>query len=254
MRHLCGMTVCVTYSDLLSRSIQRWASGLDRLVVVTSTADTATQALAGRAGVELYTTDVFYANGAKFNKGAAILEASREAGFRVDGDWLLLFDADIVPSVNWRAELDALAPVPGNLYGAKRWQLAEDQPIPAGDARPGPPMPQGWVIGFFSLFHATDPLAFPADRPWIDPWWPHAGSYDTHFSNRWTRRTPWDRPWIPGEPTTGHQIVLPLTTYHLGEERTHWHGRGNVADMKAMLEARKRHGGRWEHERIESPI
>lgn len=219
-----ALTVCVNYADHLAASIARWVAELDGLAVVTTASDTATIALCHQHGASVVTTDAFTRDGAVFNKGAAIAEA-----FVLPPDWCLFFDADILPPEGWR---DALAGiVPGNLYGCRRVQL-----LPNGGREPVPPEPVG--IGFFQLFHQSDPNA--RRIPIVQTCWRHAGVYDSEFFHRWPRA-----------------VELPLTVDHLGE-REQWWGRGNAEDMQAMRDRRRVSPATnlpagycvWDHERL----
>lgn len=258
---ISGLSVCVNnpdaagvgYCDLFARSIDRWRAGLDRLVVVTTPEDAATQALATAAGAELHVTDAFTRDlptggGAAFNKGRAMAEACEACGLRAadpaeaDGGWLLTFDSDVIPPVDWRRALEMSRPslASGKLYGCRRWQLDELAPIPGGPAGEptGTPMPQGWVIGFFCLFALSDPHLPGAPEPLFQIHWGHCGNYDTEFTNRWAR---------------SDQIILNhLRCWHLGPERQNWVGRSPQAraQLQRILSDRRRRGGTWQHERI----
>lgn len=229
-----AITVCVNYSDLFARSIDRWHIGADRLLVVTSNADKETQKLCRKNNVQYFTTDIFYANDAKFNKGAALSEAIAYMGFRNRADWLLTFDADIVPPPNWREVIEKQKPVSGNLYGSFRYWTNEKNKILSFNVAHR--MPQSWVLGFFMLFHASDPAVPPGAI--FDMCWPHAGVYDTVFCRRW----PHERQWI-----------LPLTLLHLGNEREHWTGRGKQAELFDEFLSKRNGHEDWQRERMKNP-
>lgn len=225
---LHGLVPSVDCADLLDRGIARWRQGLDRLIVVTTPQDERTIAVARAAGAELYTTTVFHEHSAAFNKGAGLSAAAIAMDWAKDADWLVSFDADIVPPEDWRQQVEAAQPIPGRLYGSRRWQIPEHGPLEIPED--ADPMPQGWVIGFFMLFHASDPHL---QSPPFDICWPHAGNYDTEFSRRWP---------------TSLKSHLPLRLMHLGAERRNWCGRGRQAELRRILGARR--GDRWEHERM----
>lgn len=233
---ITALCVCVDYADLLARSLDRWRGGCDRLCIVTSPADLATQELCAAHGVATHVTDVFYAHGADFNKGAALSEAAIVMDARGPGaDWICVFDADIVPPIDWRPQLEQYDLRPGSLYGARRWQAPEDSDSLDVDFS-RPPMGQGWVLGFFTLFHARDPAL---NDPLFEIDIPHAGNYDTIFTRQWPRRL---------------QTILPLRMIHLGEERRNWCGRHEQHKLEQIF-ARRRggvHGYRenWVNERM----
>jgi len=234
--NLRGIVVCVDYSDLLRKSLRRWHVGLDRLIVVTSTRDVKTHQLCESLNIETHRTDVFYANGASFNKGAAMSEAIFAKGLRDNADWLMTFDADIVPPEDWRAQLLKNPINCGKIYGAYRHMAPEDTEDFSISGRPR--MPQGWVIGFFMLFHSKDPCLPPADHPLFDIHWPHAGNYDTIFCRRWPKQ---------------NQIILTAPRMiHLGEERRNWTGRFNTQELAAVLAKRRVHED-WGREKMKNP-
>jgi len=222
-----ALTVCVNYADLLAMSIDRWAGSLASLTIVTDMADTATADLAKHAGAGLFRTDVFYERGAKFNKGAA-LEAARQA--MPWSEWILFFDADIVPEREWSAKVDSCMCQPGSLYSARRRECID----PADRDRTDLPMilGDGVGVGYFQLFHSTDEHA--QDVPLLDTTFTHAGVYDSLFMHRWHG---------------SQRHLLPIVLTHLGP-RDNWFGRGNVAAFDAMKAERQRRGGSYEHERI----
>lgn len=233
-----GLCVCVNYTDLLTVSLDRWDTGLDDLLIVTSPADKATLSLCRSCRVPYYQTNVFYANGARFNKGAALSEAVIATDLRKWGEWLLLFDADIVPPADWRHTVDRCNPQPGRLYGAWRWENPEGTKLEDINWRNGRMIPQSWVIGYFCLFHLSDPRV-PAD-PMFECHWTHAGNYDTSFSWLWPRGP------------AGLQEFLPIRTVHLGLQRENWLGRGRRDELVAMLGARQ-HFHDVDRERVTPP-
>jgi glycosyltransferase involved in cell wall biosynthesis len=226
-----GLAVSVDYADYLARGIARWRQGLASLLVVTTPADHATQALARRHGADLVETNLFTRDGAVFNKGRA-MEYAR--AYLPWSDWILFIDADVIPPVDWKERLEAQRPQPGWLYGAVRYAgdgTLEDvgQPRFPSDV-PG--------VGYFQLFHSADPAVQVAPgEPLIDTHWIHGGNYDNRFLDRWRRRC---RP----------VRTVPFRLAHLGP-RDNWFGRGNRAAFAAMQTERRRRGGRWDHECIQ---
>ena len=215
---IIGITTCVGYADLLSQSLSRWKHGLDKLIVCTSPKDDATQRLCVHRGVAPCITDEFYRHGAAFNKSGAMDEALRFADL-IGRDWVLFFDADIVPPKDWREKIERWELQPGKLYGASR---IDDK---------GLSIPDGELAGFFQLWHMTDPVA--QDRPLLGNWH-NASGYDSAFVGRWPQE---------------RRVILDLTVTHLGDPGQNWCGVANAAGMQAMLEERGRRGG-WKHERI----
>ena len=112
-----AIVVCVNYSDFLEHTLPENMKYFDRVVVVTSPEDRATQALCNRLGVDFIETTVFYEYGDKFNKGKGIgLGLSH---LRHDG-WLLHLDADTLLPHGFRAMLEHARLDPKCIYGADR--------------------------------------------------------------------------------------------------------------------------------------
>lgn len=222
-----GLTTCVDYAEFLVIGLKRWMFGLESLTVVTTHSDVRTLAAARAFGAKVFVTDAFTRDGAAFNKGRAMEEARQEMPW---SDWILFFDADVVPPSNWNERLSGIQS--GSLYGCHRFEAQPDDvddwagtPNITGDA-PG--------VGYFQLFHSGDPVV--QDTPLLETHWAHAGNYDNAFMDLWRKK--------------GKQIKsLPFRLAHVGE-RENWFGRGNSAAFNAMKQERWRHGGRWEHERI----
>lgn len=216
--NIIGLTVCVNYSEFLSRSIDRWKEGCTSIIVVTSPDDTETGKLCREHGVICFPSDAFTRNGAFFNKGAAIAEAYDRLGLSSCDGWILFFDADVQPPADWKKY--ALAVEVGELWGAHR--ASED----------GTPIRDNDVAGFFMLFHSSDPNV--QQKPIVETCWKHAGNYDTEFQSRW---------WNSGKI---RRFTLTLT--HFGETSQNWYGRGQPYRMKRMLDERRYFG--TTHERI----
>lgn len=215
-----GLTVCVNYSDLLRKGIEHWKRGLDSLMVVTTEEDEQTRRLCDSWDITAYTTNVFYDDGAHFNKGRAISQTFEAVEWP---DWCLFFDADIIPTPDWREAVEKNHPQFGNLYGCHR------------ETEGGFEIHDGELAGFFQMFHSMDPNALV--RPIVDTCWSHAGAYDSYFMKRWK----------PEE-----RIILPIYMTHQGLPGENWCGRGNEEEMTKLLNERARRGGH-QHERI-SPL
>lgn len=216
---MSGLTVSVDYADYLEQTLPRWAGHFDRLVVVTTARDAQTRALCARTDVESHTTDAFYKPGAVFNKSGALDEG---VAVLDPAEWLLVFDADILPPEGWREQLDHASLSPGHLYYVPR----QDH---HGQTLPDPARIE--LAGFFILFHMSDPVL--RTRPLFGDWH-NASGYDTVFSQRW-RPDKWRR--------------LPFTVTHLGDTRRHWCGRDNAAGMREIAERREQLRS-FRHERL----
>lgn len=186
-----GIVSCVggKYASILQKALPIWLDTLDSVTVVTD----GTTAFRPPSGVRFFWTELFTAYGAFFNKGAALSSAYASVN---PTDWILHFDADIIPPSNWRKMTEPYLKI-GNLYGADR--CYED----GRDVIDPPPFP----YGFFHLWNVRDP------RTWIRPlwelFWPSAGHYEIGFIERW-----------PSEL----RVRLPFKVIHPLEPRLGWFG------------------------------
>lgn len=226
-----GLVVCVNYADYLEIGLNRWYNYLESLTVVTNTTDEATFNLIKRyPGVKIHSTGAFYRGGAVFNKGAAMEEARKEMPWK---DWVLFFDADVVPESNWFPKANTFLGLEEcKLYGADRYQAEGMRPIEDDAFQHLDRIPDGPCDGgYFHLFHSSIKAQ---SEPLLETCWPHAGVYDSHFRMRF----------LPKD-----QVVLPIRLTHLGP-RENWCGRGNDKEMRKLLDERRRRGGYY-HERME---
>lgn len=174
-----AITVCVNYSDYLSNTLPLLASRVDRVVVVTSTDDSATCAIADRLGVECLRTDAFrYCHGkpCSFNKGAAINVGLRNLS---RSDWVLHIDSDI-------ALLDTISepPAPELLYGATRCSVVGAEgwwKLMRGDHSgfASKPCYSKLPSGYFQLWH------WPTNSIWYPEYYGDASQSDWEFASNW---------------------------------------------------------------------
>jgi len=219
--NITAITVCVDYSDYLSPHIGKWRKGIEKMIVVSDEKDEKTNGLCMLYNALCHRTGVFYANGASFNKGAALSEAIAEHRVIERADWVLLFDADMIPPDGWRQKIEVSINLQrGWLYGANRRNESGKQ------------INDNEIAGYFQLFHASDDNV--QRKPLLETCWRHAGSYDTEFQSRWPR---------------GRRAFLPLTLIHQGPHSTNWWGRGNVQAMQEMRRFRSIYGN-YEYEKI----
>jgi hypothetical protein len=225
---ITGITVCVDYARYLDQGIFRWKKGLEKLLVITAPNDAETLALCAQSWkVDSFATDIFYRNGAHFNRGAALSQAIKERAIRETSEWILCFDGDVVPPEDWYFQLTRLYLPPGCIFGAHR---RNDDGVLLTD--------QTSVVGYFMLFQRNDPHLPPIDQPLFDVFWSHAGNSDDTLAARWPR----DR-----------QIRLPLVLDHKGSIGTNWCGINKQDVMnKAIADASLR-GIDWRTEKLKAP-
>ena len=215
---IIGITTCVDYSHYLAQGIVKWKNKLDKLIVLTSIRDVSTINLCRNLdiNVECHTTDIFYENGALFNKGAAL---NAEVGEIIASGyigWILLFDADIIPPDGFTQKLRHIRQ--GNIYGALR-------------KINGTVCKEPEIAGFFQLFHSRDKNV--TQLPHIPDQYYHAGNYDSEFQSRWPREK---------------RIKLDIVCEHLGDTEN-WCGINNPTAMAALREQRRK-GQKWQEETV----
>lgn len=202
-----ALTVCVNFDDILRLTLPRTLPHVDKLLVITSSKDERTQAYLREQDpdkVLTLVTDVFYENGAVFNKGAAI-----EQGFDVLGrqGWMLVMDSDIViPSTIPQCKLEI-----GRLYTPHRRILADIAGMTELPDIPIESLPlhaEHGHYGYFQLFHSNDPVL--KKQPWYEIDWRHAGGCDSTFQRRWHK---------------SQRSRMPFEVIHLGPTDSNWFGR-----------------------------
>jgi len=216
---MIGITVSVGYADKLRQTLLTWQKGLDLVYVITDDNDNDTAEVAEVIEAVTHRTSVFYDNGATFNKGGAMDELIKFFPVMEYSGWVCVFDADILPPVNWHECMSTLEV--GNLYGAPRYQ----------DGVKYIPDPPYEMPGYFWIFHTDDPH-LPHNPTFTS--WKHAGNYDTVFKDNW-----------PAEK----RVKLPLRLNHIGQPGRNWWGIGNEGKMKDMYMERAIKRG-YEHERV----
>ena len=115
--HIEAVIVCVNYADFLAWTLPFNRNQFDGLVVVTTPADTQTQKLCEHYHVQCVQTDVFYQNGAKFDKAAGINEGLKVLSRR---GWVVQMDADILLPPRAKEQIGRSQPNPDFIYGIDR--------------------------------------------------------------------------------------------------------------------------------------
>ncbi len=201
MRLEC-VVVSVGYSDFLAHTLPSNKQYFDKMVVVTTTDDTATAKLCEFWHVQCIKTDVCYEEGAAFNKGKMInkgLEA-------LDKDaWVVHMDADIFLPPKFRNIIEQLELDQEGIYSVDRlmcdsyadWIDYLASPVVLNEAgvyvhlkhfRVGTRIAKmekgygGWIpIGFFQMWHAgTCPRQYPQEHN-------DAGRTDMQFALTFSR-------------------------------------------------------------------
>lgn len=203
-----AFTVCVgdRYARMLDHSLPVWLRTCDRVVVVTDK-DTVFE----NRAADFIVTDIFTRYGASFNKGAALSEGFARSR---PTDWVLNFDADIIPPEDWREKIERIGLRPGKLFGCSHRYGEDGAVIPDAD------FPNIW--GFFHLWHLDDPRSWR--RPVFDSTCGHAGNYDHSFMMQWEEQARVD-------------LWPDIKLTHQGKPREHWFGRDpkNEKRMRALF-------------------
>lgn len=204
-----AVTVSVDYGDILSVTLPMNQVMFDRIIVVTTKRDEETIDVCKEHGVECLVTNVFYENGAAFNKGAAIERAFEFAGRQ---GWFCHVDADVILPDSAAVAVDSL--IPGNLYTPERY-IATDMRIALRDDFEHVSWDDNFSLrvgeefaGYCQYFHSSDPAI--RDLPWYPTNWKHAGGSDSEFWKKWPK---------------SNRLRPPFRVLHLGEDGVNWAGR-----------------------------
>lgn len=201
-----AILVSVDYGDLLSVTLPYNRSHFTDVMVVTHPSDAHTISVAQENDCSIYTTTLFYDNGADFNKWAA-LEAALDVYGRYG--WLCIMDADIM----WPRNIPSFSPIIGNLYvPCRHWCKEPHLGIPL---EPWSNLTLSSIreefAGYSQIFHCSDPVL--PTPPWHRTDWRHAGGADSYFHMRWPR---------------SNKIRPPFNVLHLGPRGTNWCGRAST--------------------------
>lgn len=235
-----AIAVSVNYTDMLAVTLPYNRHHFNQFTIVTSPTDAPNlKEIARKNDARIVSTDLFYADGATFNKWRALEWALDVIGRT---GWLCLMDADVL----WPKDAN-LCTCPchsggmihfssccepghglsrGKLYTPLRrmWVSAPHNPLPirstdmmlGGIRVPGEEHWKEFPVhrntaewaGYSQIFHAEDPVLGPA--PWHEIDWKHAGGADSFFQMKWPR----DR-----------KVRPPFEVLHLGPAGENWFGR-----------------------------
>ncbi|HVI51599.1 MAG TPA: hypothetical protein VM661_10345 [Candidatus Sulfotelmatobacter sp.] len=169
-RKLSGVVVSVGFGSALAETLPRNAAHFDELVVVTTSDDELTQALARQNNAKLVISDRCYDDDDAFNKGKLVND-----GFAAltDPDWVILFDADVVLNANTRHFITHNSFNPGCLYYTARRDRGETG---ANQMQPS---------GYFQLFSPQATSIREHLSPLLSESFCSAGSVDSWFQQQW---------------------------------------------------------------------
>lgn len=206
-----AVIVCVDMADILAETLPRNKHHFADTWIVTAPDDRCTAAVAAANGARIARSNLFFANGAKFNKFAPLEECLAAMGRH---GWLVLLDADIVlpRAIAWH-QLDMqcihgmdgrrLLPAGAAVPAENEWnRLPLDPTNPAdGSAR------HSEVIGYFQAFHCH--ASFLGLPPWHKLDLPTAAGGDSLFQAKWPLSL---KRWLP------HEVL------HIGQPAANWNG------------------------------
>jgi hypothetical protein len=121
--HLAAVVVCDQYSDFLRITLPANKHIFDRIVVVTSYEDKATQRICEYNHVEVVRTDKTESRKGHFCKGAAINDGLRHVYGQMEVNWMVHLDGDIVLPPQTRILLERMRLNQEMIYGIDRFNV-----------------------------------------------------------------------------------------------------------------------------------
>jgi hypothetical protein len=182
---LRAIMVCVDFADILGVTLPRNRHHFKEAWVVTAPDDPVTMMYdwGGKDGLHCLVTDLFYQDGAIFNKWRALEWALDRMGRT---GWICNMDCDVVwpKEISWPEHF-----CPGMLLSPLRRMCPVEFARP--DVLDDPKLWQQFGIhrnvaewaGYSQIFHTSDPRLGPP--PWHEIDWTHAGGADSFFQRKW---------------------------------------------------------------------
>jgi aminoglycoside phosphotransferase (APT) family kinase protein len=207
--------VCVSYSDFLRHTLPQTLRGFSDVTIITAEQDQGTIRIAKTLGAKVFVSDLWFQNGAAFNKSAAINQWLSSQPLA----WTLILDADIyLPDA---FQLDVAELNPQYLYSIPRricelewdWVCPENQrreyplaipPVRNGRVWRRPTSQPAALSGYFHLWNRGT-----AGQPFYPPS-PNAAEYDVEFALQFPEA---QRHYLLGD------------VIHLGPVKQNWSGR-----------------------------
>lgn len=216
-----AIMVACDFTDILSVTLPYNRHHFSEVCVVTDGASFKELApLCQANNADMLVTDLFYADGASFNKWRALEWALDRFGRH---GWMVLMDADVL----WPRGVGVIHTDKdlcihfGGSWSMERGQLCSPlrRMMPIDHISLPISNESVWHTyqihrnvnewaGYTQIFHADDPVL--GDPPWHQVDWVHAGGADSFFQAKW-----------PGE----RKVRPPFTVLHLGDAGKNWYGR-----------------------------
>ena len=210
------ITCSVGCADFLRKTLPLNRVHFDNVIVVTDSKDEETKRVAQEYGATIFETDIFYANGNRFDRGTAYNDSLVATRFK---DWVSFVDVDIVLPKDFRVQLSSFGLVDDCFYGLDRQEVTGDEREKLYKNEPfvsSKREASDWGFGFFQLFNMQS--RFIKGKNIIYP-----GAEDIHNSDYLFRSQ-----FGSGHsfnPDTGlwkwdpiYQIELPFFCYHVGNK------------------------------------
>ncbi|MEN6550024.1 MAG: hypothetical protein ABFE07_28615 [Armatimonadia bacterium] len=219
-KRLEGLTVSVGMADYLALTLPWNVKHFDRFVVVTSSDDKESQAVAQKHGATLVISDRHKENGARFNKGKLINEGMKALEY---DDWMLFVDVDVLLPSNLRREFDRHVWNPDVLYYATRLHTPQQgqadwvrryqkKEALAKTLKFSDPPTNRMPWGYFQLFNCRARALAGRGQKVVSEDFVSAGGIDKHFLELWK---------------PARRVLSPFTIIHIyhGSMGMNWTGR-----------------------------
>lgn len=229
--NISAVIVCVNYGDFLAHTLPQNKTQFDETIIVTTPRDVYTQAVCEFNDVRCIVTDVFYENGASFNKAKGINEGLKAINKR---GWILHLDADIWLPSTFRAIMEQYPLQTDVLYGVDR-MMCPDYDAWVNFLTQQKPIHEAWVyqhmdffpmgerfiqykgggyvpLGYFQMFHKNNFKLYPEQHM-------SAARTDLQFSQLWPRER--------------RQLIPDVVSIHLesearSDQSVNWNGRKTI--------------------------
>lgn len=222
---LTTISISVNYLDLLDLTYHYNRNFLKDYHIVTSESDTETYNFCKNNRINCWTTNAFYINKSKFNKGAAlnaIFDGFKQTGLLNSLEWILLLDSDTIVSscmntIYENFDNNTVQNICKNsidsknitncIYGCARRIYNSPNDLLKNNF---------WteqttdLIGYFQLFHISNIVEDIQKNKLVFYENKNASLYDDHFRDRWKK---------------SNRKILDVYCDHIGPIAKNWNGR-----------------------------
>jgi hypothetical protein len=210
--------ISVGFGEELSITLPQTKKFFDNVIVLSHESDKLTQEVCKENGVECILTDLFYADGATFDKGRVISYGLTKLKYL---DWVCSMDADIYIPDDFKEKLDIDNRNMSQFFGTGRrfvWTYEDWLDIQVGKIDiQDLPYVEGYGCGFWILFNLNSKPALQEPLDKLYPWRPTNDQIDIDFLRKWC-------PLIEKDPNLGR---IDMDLLHLSVHGCFRNGRGN---------------------------